>query len=82
MFIDLQSLLRGPRAALGGKPASRRRREDRASRARLVAPPPSPYSSGFVNELGSWCGVEQNCSQRGTTYVWIPWVTAQVRRFR
>jgi hypothetical protein len=83
MFIDLQSLLRRTRSVARARrsAAARRRREDRMSQARLV-PPPSPYSSGFVNELGSWCGVGQSASRRGTTYIWIPWDTAQIRRFR
>jgi hypothetical protein len=82
MCIDVTALLKGkgrPHKRKSG--AGRRRREDQASKARLI-PPPSPYSSGFVNELGAWCGVGQAASRRGATYVWIPWDTAQVRRYR
>lgn len=80
MLIDLHTLLRTTRMGRAQPGSNRRRRGDRA--ARWTAPP-SPYSSGFVNELGAWCGVERAPSARDGGYVWIPWdTTGQIRRLR
>jgi len=83
MLTDLTHWLRKS-AAHRRMGKARRRRADRAAQvqARWTAPP-SPFSSGFLNELGAWCGVEQGRTRRGQSYVWIPWdTTAQIRRFR
>lgn len=82
MFIDIQAFLRSTRGGRRAGGSGRRRREDHVPRSAWPQLP-SPYSSGFLNELGSWCGVEQTPSRRGSGYVWIPWdTTGQIRRFR